>query len=248
MRTSDQIEAVAGAIAAVQAQLEAVREDGTNPHFRSRYATLGRIWDAIRPHLAAQGLAIIQALGSDDDRLTCTTRLIHAASGQWIETTVGIQPAKPGPQALGSAATYLRRYSLSALLGVTTGEDDDGEAAERRPERQRGTPRQSPRTKHVASDPGHHPSWANNRKWFMAALSGPGSPDLPAGPLGQVDLPGGISAYALVAKWCESIGRPRPSGMDPEQREQLIAYMRTERGLAAVLRYGDELTGQEVEP
>lgn len=56
------------------------------------------------------------------------TRLIHAESGQWISSMAVIPLPKNDPQGMGSAITYARRYSLCAMLGIVT-EDDDGEGA-----------------------------------------------------------------------------------------------------------------------
>jgi hypothetical protein len=58
------------------------------------------------------------------------TRLIHSSSGQWIEAVYPLKPQKEDPQGYGSALTYARRYSLSALVGVIV-DDDDGNAASR---------------------------------------------------------------------------------------------------------------------
>ena len=55
------------------------------------------------------------------------TRLIHAESGQWISSVAIIPLPKNDPQGMGSAITYARRYALTAMLGIITEEDDDGE-------------------------------------------------------------------------------------------------------------------------
>jgi hypothetical protein len=70
---------------------------------------------------------VLQTLGDGGDRVCLTTRLLHT-SGQWIEDTASTPIPKFDPQGVGSACTYLRRYSLAAALCITQ-EDDDGEAA-----------------------------------------------------------------------------------------------------------------------
>ena len=55
------------------------------------------------------------------------TTLLHS-SGEWIASKLSIGLTKQDPQAIGSAISYARRYSLSAILGVSA-EDDDAEAA-----------------------------------------------------------------------------------------------------------------------
>ena len=54
--------------------------------------------------------------------------LLHS-SGEFISEVVTTRSQKDDPQGLGSALTYLRRYALAAVVGVTATEDDDGNAA-----------------------------------------------------------------------------------------------------------------------
>jgi hypothetical protein len=61
--------------------------------------------------------------------LGLVTKLTHAESGQWQSSLLVMPLPKADPQGYGSALTYGRRYGLSALLGIVTEEDDDGEAA-----------------------------------------------------------------------------------------------------------------------
>jgi hypothetical protein len=46
--------------------------------------------------------------------------------------------------------------------------------------------------------------------------------------------------YAIVANWCESLGRARPSAMDNEQREKLLAFIRSEKGKASLSAYTNQ--------
>lgn len=127
MQKSENIAAIASALAEAQAEIENVTKDASNPAFRSQYATLAAVLDVCRPVMARHGIAIIQTPGNDGDAVTLTTTLAHK-SGEWMETTVGVVPGKRDAQGIGSAVTYLRRYSLAAMCGVAQ-EDDDGNAA-----------------------------------------------------------------------------------------------------------------------
>jgi hypothetical protein len=60
--------------------------------------------------------------------ITVESRIIHA-SGEWISTTATIPVTKPDAHGLGSALTYGRRYSVSALLAISADEDDDANGA-----------------------------------------------------------------------------------------------------------------------
>jgi hypothetical protein len=118
---------LAKALSAAQGEIEAAAKGKENPHFRSRYADLASIWEACRAPLSKHGLAVVQQPLSSGDLVGLATTLLHS-SGQFMRSEVWTKPQQPGPQALGSALTYLRRYSLAAVVGVAP-DDDDGEAA-----------------------------------------------------------------------------------------------------------------------
>jgi len=127
MRSSESIAALAAALAKAQWEIEGAVKDKTNPAFRSRYADLGSVWDAIRGPMTKHGLSVIQMPHSDPTTFWLTTRLMHS-SGEWLEGDYPLNPVKHDPQGYGSAITYARRYALMAVLGVAP-EDDDGNAA-----------------------------------------------------------------------------------------------------------------------
>ncbi len=130
MNTSESINELAGALAKAQGEMQPAEFDATNPHFRSRYASLAAITAAVRPALARNGLAVLQGACAAAGAVTVTTRIVHA-SGQWIEDALALPVGERAtPQAVGSAITYGRRYSLAALAGVVAEEDDDANVAE----------------------------------------------------------------------------------------------------------------------
>jgi hypothetical protein len=134
MSRSESITGLAGALAKAQGEMRGASKDTTNPHFRSRYADLASVWEACREALTKHGIAVSQLPSADGPQVTVTTLLMHA-SGEWLsgELTVVAMDAKP--QSVGSALTYARRYALSAMVGEAP-EDDDGEAAQGREQRQ----------------------------------------------------------------------------------------------------------------
>lgn len=123
---------LAGALFKVQSQLRGVGKDGTNPHYKSKYATLENVTDTVRPALQAEGVFFMQAPGNTDEHgvMALTTSFVHAESGEMYSATIGVPLAKRDPQGIGSAITYACRYSLMALLGLPP-VDDDGEGAGR---------------------------------------------------------------------------------------------------------------------
>ncbi len=127
MKTSDKIDLISAALLAAQREVENAAKDAKNPHFKNSYASLGSVIEATKGPLNKAGIVVLQTLGDGGDRVCLTTRLLHT-SGQWIEDTASTPIPKFDPQGVGSACTYLRRYSLAAALCITQ-EDDDGEAA-----------------------------------------------------------------------------------------------------------------------
>jgi hypothetical protein len=129
MTHSESIAKIASAIVKAQGELNTVAKDATNPHYRSRYATLHGIVESTRDTLRKHGLAVVQTFGQTDGTyIDLTTTLLHE-SGEWMSGILTVRPAKPDPQGIGSAATYARRYALSAILGIVTDYDDDGNIA-----------------------------------------------------------------------------------------------------------------------
>lgn len=96
------------------------------------YADLGSVLEISRPLLVKHGLAVTQLCGTEGDKITVETVLMHS-SGQWISSVLAFasQAAKgmTAAQAAGSVITYMRRYALTAALGITQ-TDDDGACRE----------------------------------------------------------------------------------------------------------------------
>ena len=144
MRTSDDLTEIAPALVAAQGEFEAVEKSANNPFFKSKYADLPSIVKAATPILHKNGLAVTSFVGFEDGQDVLTTRIIHS-SGQWMEDTMRLFLVKHDPQGQGSALTYARRYSYSAVLGIVTEVDDDGNAASQ--------PTQAPQTTQRRSAP-----------------------------------------------------------------------------------------------
>ena len=146
MNKSESLKNIAGALVKFQASVSKVGKESSNPFFKSKYASLSNILDTIQKPLSECGLAITQF----PDGNALTTLIIHADSGEWIESSYVMPVAKQNdPQAMGSAITYARRYALGSILNLNIDDDDDGEKAMGRqsaPKRDELTPK--------------HPSWA----------------------------------------------------------------------------------------
>jgi hypothetical protein len=94
-----------------------------------KYTTLDHIIEHVRKPLTENGLWFTQILEGDQGKYRLVTRLMHS-SGQYVESHTPLLVENPGNQQFGSALTYMRRYSLTAMLGLAADEDDDANAAD----------------------------------------------------------------------------------------------------------------------
>lgn len=122
---SQTIGEIAKALLQFQSEVENIKRDSKNPFFKSKYASLANVLDTIRVPLKSAGLSFSQFPNGENE---LTTLLMHT-SGEYLLGTVRMSPTKNDPQAIGSAITYMRRYSLAAILGLNIDDDDDGNVA-----------------------------------------------------------------------------------------------------------------------
>lgn len=126
MEKSENIKELAKAIITFHSKVNKIKKDAKNPFFKSNYATLSNILESIEIPLTESGLAFTQF---PDGENGLTTMLIHAESGEFMQSTYNMKPVKDDPQGRGSAITYQRRYALAAILGLNIDDDDDANTA-----------------------------------------------------------------------------------------------------------------------
>jgi hypothetical protein len=105
----------------------------TGADYSYNYADLGDIWDAVRAPLNKNGLAVTQSLTGGSDGWTGIKTTIWHKSGQHYAETVDVPTQDKTAQETGSQITYYKRYALAAALGISTEEDDDGQAGNDKP-------------------------------------------------------------------------------------------------------------------
>lgn len=123
--TSQTIAKLAEALGIFHGELKPVKKSAENPFFKSSYADLSSILEAVNAPLLKAKLSFVQFPVGEN---SLTTMLMHE-SGEWIRSNYTLKPVKGDPQATGSALTYSRRYALGAILGISTENDDDGQSA-----------------------------------------------------------------------------------------------------------------------
>jgi hypothetical protein len=129
MKRSENINELAASLSKAQAEIHNPAFDSKNPHFKSSYASLAAVRNAVVPVLAKHGLSVLQDVISGLEGITCVNLLTHS-SGQWIETEgITVPTDKQNAHGFGSASTYARRFSLMALACVVGDDDDDGNAS-----------------------------------------------------------------------------------------------------------------------
>jgi hypothetical protein len=190
MKQSESIKNLAIALAKVQAELQPAELNAKNPFFKSDYADLGSVVKAARSLMAENGLSISQFPGDtkpgDSLRAELTSILMHA-SGEWLQQTMSLPLAKSDPQGYGSALTYMRRYAYASIVGIVTGDDDDGNIASGKTNGQPAT-KQPPPTKkdikppmptdtmrkkfHAVGTQRHGDAWDDNRPLIVKAITG----------------------------------------------------------------------------
>ena len=128
MNKSDNIGDLVTALAKAQQEFGKAVKDSNNPAYNSKYADLGTVIDAVRPALNKHGIALVQYDAANHETQTAivVTALHHGE--QWIATSAeapAVGHKGYNVQSLGAAWTYLRRYTLQAICGMAS-EDDDG--------------------------------------------------------------------------------------------------------------------------
>jgi len=143
MNKSESIANLAAALVKAQAEIPAAKFDATNPFLKNKYASLGAIIEAARPHLAKHGLSVTQFPVNEDFQIGLTTVLLHA-SGEWMSSTLTLpvtdEKGKSTAQVAGSVISYLRRYALASVLGIYADEDTDGHTEAKKVEPKKAEP------------------------------------------------------------------------------------------------------------
>lgn len=132
MKTSEQINEIAEALAAAQSEIQNPSKSAENPFFKSKYADLAEVLSVVRPAFSKNGLSVVQMPYRSDDGAIGVTTMISHKSGQWMRGSLELplQVAKNINQDAGGTITYLRRYALAAAAGVAQ-EDADGNIGEK---------------------------------------------------------------------------------------------------------------------
>lgn len=199
-----------------------------NGSYDFAYAPLDEILAMALPILSRHDLALSHIMAPQEKGpLLLVTKLMHGGTGEVLDSAFPLLTQGTGPQAMGSAITYAKRYSVTALLGISSDDDDDGNAAQGnhveskqdRP-RQQTQQRQQPRQQQQRQEPrqdertreGAGPAW-KEMAWPIANKGG-----------GYEDVRDGDTWSKTLLRWLENIqsSESLPADMKP----QMIANLR----------------------
>lgn len=127
MNKSESIKNLATAMNKAQSEMGGAHKGANNPFFKSKYADLSAVVEAVKEPFANNGLSYVQFPIEQGGRIGVETILMHA-SGEWLSNSFTVNVTKQDAQGAGSAITYCRRYGLQAIAGIPS-EDDDGNGA-----------------------------------------------------------------------------------------------------------------------
>lgn len=137
MQKSESIAEISKALSEFHKEVKQPHRSAENPFFNSKYVPLEHVVDAITECAPKHGLSFVQwPVNDENGRVGVATMLMHT-SGEYIEfDPVFMNAEKSTPQGAGSLITYLKRYSLSAVFGITSDIDDDANTFEKPPSNQ----------------------------------------------------------------------------------------------------------------
>ena len=128
MNRSESIAKIASALVKAQSIMGNAIKDAKNPFFKSSYANLNAVREAVLPAMNANGISVLQPTVQVDGKSFVETVLLHE-SGEFISSLTEVIVSKANDaQQQGSGISYARRYGLQSLANISA-EDDDGEAA-----------------------------------------------------------------------------------------------------------------------
>lgn len=138
IRTSETIINLSKALVETQKELKQPLKDAKNPFFKSEYVPLENVAEAITESATKHGLAFSQYATTTETGNVSVGTIVFHESGEYIEyPPLILKPENTKPQSIGSAITYAKRYSLSAVFGITSDKDDDGSEANGNGEQQK---------------------------------------------------------------------------------------------------------------
>jgi len=201
---SDTCAELFGALAKAQGMMGRAFKDANNPAFRTKYTSLASVLEAILPAYNASGLCVLQHPVLAEDVIHVTTLITHE-SGQWMKSICSMPVSgKKDAHAVGSAISYLRRYTLASICGVIQSDDDGNDAS--------------------GAASGAASSSPAPVRAFTARAAPPAARQMTDAELAEAIAPIELDALKL---YCEAHNKPAPADMPAHQQAQMLSWLKT---------------------
>lgn len=130
MKQSESVKTILSDLGKAQAEFPTLPKDTNGYNYK--YTNLDTVITTLRPILSKYNIGFMQSLTTlENNKAAMTTRLFHT-TGEWLEDTTPLPDVLlskgNAAQNMGAAITYMKRYTLCAMLGVSCDEDPDGKA------------------------------------------------------------------------------------------------------------------------
>ena len=130
MKQSETIKSLLEGLVKAQAEFPTLPKDKSG--YGYKYTDLDTVISTVKPILAKFNIGFMQMLSTLEGNVKAITTRVFNSAGEWIEDTTplpDVAMAKTNAaQNLGAAITYMKRYTLCAMLGISSDEDVDGNA------------------------------------------------------------------------------------------------------------------------
>jgi hypothetical protein len=124
---------IATALLKAQSEMSNPKKGATNPFFKSKYADLNAIREAVIPVLNSNGISVLQPIVHTDGKNFVKTILLHESGELMHSLTEIVYNKLNDAQAQGSGISYARRYALQSFVCVGADDDDGQKAVQNKP-------------------------------------------------------------------------------------------------------------------
>lgn len=218
-------------LAKAQGSMGKAYKDSVNPAFRSKFVSMASVLEAVLPSFNANGLAVLQHPVLEGVEMIHLTTVVTHESGEWMQSICSMPVAgKRDAHAVGSAISYLRRYSLASIAGVIQSDDDGNEASGAAP--QQPPARFSAPAPQPAAEPQQAPAQAESK----ATYTKPQPPADEQQILSAEQIANAIKPvdYFTLAAYCAHHDKPAPNKMLAHQQRMMIDWVVNKNGAVAI--------------
>ncbi len=227
-----------GALAKAQGAMAKASADSINPAFRSKFVPLPGVLGVVLPAFNSNGLAVLQHPVLEGVEMIHLTTVVTHESGEWMQSVCSMPVAgKRDAHAVGSAISYLRRYSLASIAGVIQGDDDGNAATDQAPQQPAYNPRivtAAAQQQAPAPQQAQAPQQAEPEARATYTKTQPPASEqdvLSAEQIAQAIAP---ADYFTLAAYCAHNKKPAPDKMLAHQQRMMIDWVINKNGAVAI--------------